>query len=109
MDGTVINGVQDRLSLFRDGPLEIIIGAGGGGGGGSENVLVQDFFKEPACLQESFSRAYHLLFLDITACRVFLDTFPLQDFFFGELSPPPVISNGRSLITLPTPNLQNRK
>ena len=29
LHGTLVNGVQDRLSLFRDGPLEII-GAGGG-------------------------------------------------------------------------------
>ena len=42
LHGTVFNGVQDRLSLFRDGPLEIM-GAGGGGGGGVK-VLVQEFF-----------------------------------------------------------------
>ena len=43
LHGTVVNGVQDRLSLFRDGPLEIM-GAGAGGGRGGEKVLAQEFF-----------------------------------------------------------------
>ena len=69
------------LFLFRDGPLELIIG------GRVKNVWCMIFFKKPTCLQEFFSRAYDLLFLDITACRIFLDKFPLQKFFWGELSP----------------------
>ena len=40
LHGTLVNGVQDRLSLFRDGPLEII----GAGGGGGEKVLGQEFY-----------------------------------------------------------------
>ena len=56
------------LFLFRDGPLEIT-------GGRVKNVW---------CMN---SRAYDLLFLDITACRIFLDKFPLQEFFWGEFSP----------------------
>ena len=39
LHGTLVNGVQDRLSLFRDGPLEII-----GAGGGGEKVLGQEFY-----------------------------------------------------------------
>ena len=47
-----------------------------------------NLLKEPACLQEFFSRAYDLLFLGITACMIFLDKFPLHEFFWGrELSP----------------------
>ena len=68
------------LFLFRDGPLEIT-------GGRVKNVWCMNFFLKPACLQEFFSRAYDLFFLDITACRIFLDKFPLQEFFWGELSP----------------------
>ena len=68
------------LFLFRDGPLEII-------GGRVKNVWCMNFFKKPARLQEFFSRAYDLLLLGITACRIFLDKFPLQNFFGGELSP----------------------
>ena len=45
------------LFLFRDGPLEIT-------GGRVKNVW---------CMN---SRAYDLFFLDITACRIFLDKFP---------------------------------
>ena len=42
--------------------------------------------------------AYDLLFLGITACRIFLDKFPLQEFFLGGIvTAPPVISNGPSL------------
>ena len=62
------------LFLFRDGPLDII-------GGRVKNVWCTNFFKKPACLQEFLSRAYDLLLLGITACRVFLDKFPLQKFF----------------------------
>ena len=68
------------LFLFRDGPLEIT-------GGRVKNVWCINFFKKPACLQEFFSRAYDLLFFGITACRIFLDKFPLQEFLFWELSP----------------------
>ena len=55
--GTFINGVQDRLSLFRDGPLEII--GAGGEGGGVKTFWCKILFLKPACLQESFSRAYN--------------------------------------------------
>ena len=80
------------LFLFRDGPLEIT-------GGRVKNVWCMNFLKEPACLQEFFSRAYDLLFLGITACMIFLDKFPLHEFFFlGIVTPPPVISKGPSLI-----------
>ena len=69
------------LFLFRDGPLEIT-------GGRVKNVWCMNFLKKPACLQEFFSRAYDLLFLGITACMIFLDKFPLHEFFLGgELSP----------------------
>ena len=47
-----------------------------------KNVWCMNFLKEPACLQEFFSRAYHLLFLGITACMIFFDKFPLHEFFF---------------------------
>lgn len=33
----------------------------------------------------------------ITAHRIFLDQFPLQEFFLGIVTPPPVISDGLSL------------
>ena len=62
LHGTVFNGVQDRLSLFRDGPLEIM--GAGGGGGVVKKFWCKNFFKKSACLQESFSRAvfrYHSL------------------------------------------------
>ena len=52
-----------------------------------KNVWCMNFLKKPACLQEFFSRAYDLLFLGITACRIVLDNFPLQDFFFGNCHP----------------------
>ena len=70
------------LFLFRDGPLEIT-------GGRVTNVWCMNFLKEPACLQEFFSRAYDLLFLGITACMIFLDKFPLHEifFFFGNCHP----------------------
>ena len=63
-----------------------------------------NLFQKPACLQEFFSRAYDLLFLGITAYRIFLDKFPSQEFFFlsggagGIVTPPRVISNSPSLI-----------
>ena len=67
-----------------------------------KNVWCMNFLKKPACLQEFFSRAYDLLFLGITACMIFLDKFPLHEFFFlgggGIVTPLPVISNGPSLI-----------
>ena len=40
-------------------------------------------------LREFFSR--------IAANRIFLDQFPLQEFFLGIVTPPPVISDGLSL------------
>ena len=69
---------------LRDGPLEIT-------GGGVKNFWCMNFFKKPSCLQEFFSRAYDLLFLGITACWIFLDKFPLQEFFFMEIVTPPVV------------------
>ena len=40
------------------------------------------------------------------ACRIFFRHVSLAGIFcLGTVSPPPVISNGPSLITLPTPNL----
>ena len=52
------------------------------GAAGNEIFLVHEFlFKKPACLQEVFSRAYKLLFLGITACRIyFSDKFIEQNF-----------------------------
>ena len=58
-----------------------------------------NFLKKPACLQEFFSRAYDLLFLGITACRIFFRQVSLAGIFFGGIvTPPPVIPNGPSLI-----------
>ena len=46
---------------------------GGGWGGGDEIFLTHEFFfsQKPACPQEIFSRAQKLLFLGITACRIY--------------------------------------
>ena len=67
------------------GPLEIT-------GGRVKNVWCMNFFKKPACLQEFFSRAYDLLFLGITACRIFFRQVSLAGIFFGGIvTPPPVI------------------
>ena len=80
------------LFLFRDGPLEIT-------GGRVKNVWCMNFFKKPACLQEFFSRAYDLLFFGNTACRIFFRQVSLAGIFIlGIVTPPPVISNGPSLI-----------
>ena len=50
LHGTVFNGAEDRLSLFRDAPLEI--GAAGGEGRGGEKVFgCKNIFKKPAFLQ----------------------------------------------------------
>ena len=58
------------------------------------------FFKKPACLLEFFSRTYDLLFLGVTACRIFFRQVCLAGIFFSEIvTPPPVISNGPSLST----------
>ena len=66
----------------------------------------KNFSKKPACLQESFSRAYNLLFLGITACRIFFRHVSLAGIFCGgTVSPPPVISNGPSLITFVKPEV----
>ena len=46
-----------------------------------------------------------IFFLSITACRnLFLDKFPLQEYFFGKSHPPPppAISNGPSLKVIPS-------
>ena len=70
-------------SFIRDGPLETT----GEGGGGVKNFWWMNFLKKPACLQEFFSRAYDLLFLGITACRIFFRPVSLAGIFFCELSP----------------------
>ena len=107
LHGTVINGVQDRLSPFRGGLLEII-GAGWGGGGVGGWVVkkfwCKNFFNKPGCLQESFSRAYNSLFLGITACKIFFRHVSLAGIFCGgTVSPPPVISSGPSLLLCQRP------
>ena len=66
---------------------------------GGEKFLVHEFFFKARLSAGIFSRAYDLLFLGITTCRSFFkDKFPLQEFFWGIVTPPPVFSNGPALI-----------
>ena len=51
-------------------------------------VLVQECFSKPACLQKFFSRAYDELLLGITACRIFFfRQVPSREFFGGHCHP----------------------
>ena len=52
LHGTLVNGVQDRLSLFRDGPLEII--RAGGGGGWGKRFGARILFKSPLVCRNLF-------------------------------------------------------
>ena len=62
---TLINSEKVRKKPgIRDGPLEITRD-------GVKNVWCMNYFKESACLQDFFSRAYDLLFLGITTCSNF--------------------------------------
>ena len=85
---------------MRGGPLEIP----GGGGGGAKNFQCTNFFSVQVVCSIFFFDVVGL-FLDggpwWTACRIFIfENFPLQEFFLGIVTPPPVISNGLPLIIL---------
>ena len=72
--------------FLKDGPLEIT------GGWGDE------FFLKARLSAGIFSRAYNLLFLGITACRIFFRQVSLAGIFvLGIVTPPVVISNGPPL------------
>ena len=70
-----------------------------GGGGGGGKFPVHEIFFSRSWLPEFFSHVEGVLLGWCTACtNFFLEKFPLQEFFWGELShPPPGISNGPPL------------
>lgn len=84
----VIEYLYENLS--RDGQLQIT------GGRGSKNYA-RTMFLRHTCLQDCCFRPLHESFLGITVCRIYLDKFLLQKFFWSKVAPPlspPATSNG---------------